>query len=104
MYYPSFKPDDLALKFMSNKSDYATALNAGIYSGKPVIAHTKLSTVTPSYFSSWLSLFRTTLEETAATLEVVMYIMSRAERIAGTLCMAMFPDALGNEYVPCENR
>jgi hemoglobin len=73
------------------KSFWASvALNAGTYSGKPVPAHQKLTTVQPGHFKIWLALFRQTLEDTAPSKEAVGYFMERAERIAESLQLAMF--------------
>lgn len=68
----------------------SVALNAGTYSGQPVPAHQKLTTVQPQHFRIWLSLFRQTLEDTAPSPEAVPYFMERAERIAESLQLAMF--------------
>ena len=68
----------------------SVTLNAGVYSGKPVPAHQKLSGVEPWHFKIWLALFRQTLEDTAPTPEAVAYVMERAERIAESLQLAMF--------------
>lgn len=68
----------------------SVALNAGRYSGRPVPAHAKLTTVHPAHFSVWLGLFHQTLEETAPTPAAVLYFMERAERIAQSLQLAMF--------------
>lgn len=73
------------------KSFWASvALNAGSYSGRPVPAHQKLTTVEPGHFAIWLALFRQTLEDTAPSKEAVPYFMERAERIAESLKLAMF--------------
>ncbi|MFV0514198.1 MAG: group III truncated hemoglobin [Jhaorihella sp.] len=68
----------------------SVALNAGVYSGKPVAVHQRLAGVEPEDFEIWLGLFRETLEDTAPTPEAVNYLMVRAERIAQSLRMAMF--------------
>lgn len=68
----------------------SVALNTGTYSGKPVPAHQRLTTVEPMHFGIWLALFRQTLEDTAASQEAVAYFMERAERIAESLQLAMF--------------
>ena len=68
----------------------SVAYNAGRYSGRPVPAHQKLTDVTPAHFRTWLGLFRSTLEDTAASAEVVAHFMDRAERIAESLQLAMF--------------
>jgi hemoglobin len=66
------------------------ALNAGLYSGRPVPVHQKLTEVQPWHFNIWLALFRQTLEEIAPTPEAVDYMMVRADRIAESLKLAMF--------------
>lgn len=69
----------------------SVALNAGLYSGKPVPAHRQHSDMIQSeHFDIWLGLFRQTLEDTAPTPECVEYFMIRAERIANSLKLAMF--------------
>ncbi|RKF13956.1 group III truncated hemoglobin [Roseovarius spongiae] len=68
----------------------SVALNAGTYAGKPVVVHQRLQGVEPDDFGRWLSLFKATLDETARTPEAAQYLMSRAERIAQSLRMAMF--------------
>ncbi|HEX5006733.1 MAG TPA: group III truncated hemoglobin [Hyphomonadaceae bacterium] len=73
------------------KSFWASvALNAGTYSGQPVPAHKKLTRVEQPHFTTWLALFRQTLEDTAPTKEAVDYFMERAGRIAESLQLAMF--------------
>lgn len=73
------------------KSFWASvAMNAGVYSGKPVPAHTRLRGVTPEHFRIWLKLFRKTLEDTAPGPDAVVYFMERASRIAESLQLAMF--------------
>lgn len=68
----------------------SVALNAGTYSGKPVPAHKKHTTIEARHFTLWLTLFREVLEETAPTPEAVDYFMERADRIARSLQLAMF--------------
>jgi hemoglobin len=68
----------------------SVALNAGLYSGRPVPVHQKLTEVQPWHFNIWLALFRQTLEEVAPTPEAVDYMMVRADRIAESLKLAMF--------------
>jgi hemoglobin len=68
----------------------SVALNAGRYSGRPIPAHQKLTQVQRSHFEIWLTLFRQTLEDTAATPAAVDYFMERADRIAQSLQLAMF--------------
>ena len=68
----------------------SVALNAGRYSGKPVPAHKKHPSIQKQHFDIWLSLFRATLEDTAPKPATVLYFMERAERIAGSLQLALF--------------
>lgn len=68
----------------------SVALNAGLYSGKPVPKHQQLSQVTQKHFETWLSLFHHTLKDTAPSPAAVIYFMERAERIANSLQLAMF--------------
>lgn len=68
----------------------SVALQAGSYSGKPVPAHRRLEGVTPEHFRIWLSLFRSTLDDTAPSPEAAEHFMVRAERIAESLQLAMF--------------
>lgn len=68
----------------------SVAMNAGVYSGKPVPAHTKLVGVDPEHFDRWLALFRKTLEDTAPSNDAIDYFMERANRIAESLKLAMF--------------
>ncbi len=68
----------------------SVALNAGLYSGKPVPKHQNLNNVTSQHFETWLSLFRQTLEDTAPTPAAIDYFMERADRIASSLQLAMF--------------
>jgi hemoglobin len=68
----------------------SVALNAGVYSGRPVPVHQRLGDVTRVHFAHWLALFRETLAETAPSPEAAAYFMVRAERIAASLQMAIF--------------
>lgn len=68
----------------------SVALNAGVYSGRPVPVHQKLVGVERSDFGRWLGLFRDTLDDTAPTPEAANYLLIRAERIARSLEIAMF--------------
>jgi hemoglobin len=73
------------------KSFWASVtLYTGSYSGKPVLAHQKLTRVEPWHFNIWLALFRQTLEDTAPSREAVDYFMERAARIAESLKLAVF--------------
>lgn len=68
----------------------SVALNAGQYSGKPVPAHKKHTSIQPWHFKIWLALFEETLKDTAPTPGAVSYFMERAERIAKSLQLALF--------------
>ena len=68
----------------------SVALNAGRYSGKPVLAHKKHASIQPWHFNIWLALFEQTLKDTSPTPGAVNYFMERAERIAQSLQLAMF--------------
>lgn len=68
----------------------SVALNAGRYSGKPVPAHKKHSSIRPQHFGIWLGLFEQTLRETAPTPGAADYFMERANRIAQSLQLALF--------------
>ncbi len=66
-------------------------MGAGRYTGRPMPAHIKLrNEVNAEHFSQWLALFRKTLEDTAGSPEIVEFFMTRADRIAQSLQMAMF--------------
>ena len=68
----------------------SVAFNAGRYSGKPVPVHVELDGLTRAHFARWLALFRETLEDEAENEAAVAYMMSKAERIAESLKMAVF--------------
>ena len=64
-------------------------LKSGRYGGNPLIAHKRLSGVTPELFDRWLALFGATLIELFEP-EIAADIRLRAERIAASLKLAMF--------------
>lgn len=68
----------------------SVAMNAGRYSGQPVPVHKKLTDVKTHHFKTWLELFKQTLVDTAPHADVIPYFMSRAERIASSLQLAMY--------------
>lgn len=68
----------------------SVAMNTGQYSGKPVPAHRKISSIEPWHFKIWLALFESTLQETAPSQACVAYFMERARRIARSLQLAIF--------------
>ncbi|MGI9502243.1 MAG: group III truncated hemoglobin [Geminicoccaceae bacterium] len=71
----------------------SVAFNAGSYSGQPVLVHKRLHGLGHRHFERWLKLFGETLIETAPTDHAVVYLMTRAERIAESLKAAI-------DYVP----
>jgi hemoglobin len=81
----------------------SVALNAGIYSGRPVPVHQRLDGVSREHFAHWLELFRETLVEIAPGSATVEYFLLRAERIATSLQMAMF-DRIGSDGAPPDLR
>ncbi|MDJ0684640.1 MAG: group III truncated hemoglobin [Alphaproteobacteria bacterium] len=83
--------DDWRHHLEKMKSFWASvALSAGRYSGKPVPAHRKHTSIQPWHFNIWLGLFEQTLKDTAPTPEAVPFFMERARRIAQSLQLAMF--------------
>lgn len=77
----------------------SVALMTGSYHGRPVQAHAQLL-VAPAHFERWLDLFRSTARMTC-TPAGAAHVIERAERIAGSLRMAVAaaqacPDAFPN--------
>jgi hemoglobin len=68
----------------------SVALRSGLYIGKPVQVHRKVTGVDPSHFATWLSLFEETLRDTAPNPEVVGYFMVYARNMAARLQHVMF--------------
>ena len=66
------------------------ALNAGTYSGKPVVVHQALKRVQPWHFGIWLGLFRQTVSDVTGSEEAVAFLGERAERMANTIRKSMF--------------
>ncbi|SFQ22470.1 group III truncated hemoglobin [Tranquillimonas alkanivorans] len=96
--------DDWTPHLEKMKSFWASvALSSGTYSGKPVLVHQRLEGVRKDDMARWLRLFRATLDDTAPTPEAAEYLMERAQRIASSLEMAMFP-CLGNADGPPDLR
>lgn len=90
--------DDWDRHLATMKNFWASvALNAGLYSGKPVPAHAKHTQIQPWHFNIWLALFEQTLKDTAPTPGAVLYFMERAERIAQSLQLAMFGLPMGRD-------
>lgn len=77
----------------------SVVMNAGRYSGKPVPAHKKHSSIRSQHFGIWLGLFEETLRDTAPTPAAINYFMERADRIARSLQLALF----GIPGLPPEN-
>ena len=63
----------------------------GRYKGKPVPAHMRIKEISPEHFEHWLSLFRQTASELCAP-DVAALFVTRAERIAESLKLALFFD------------
>lgn len=68
----------------------SVALNSGRYSGKPVPAHKKHSSIEDRHFAIWLGLFDQTLADTAPSPGARDYFLERANRIAQSLQLALF--------------
>ena len=63
----------------------------GRYHGTPVQAHQALHDLEPAHFNVWLGHFRETLREVCEP-DVAALFLDRAERIARSLTMAVFPE------------
>lgn len=68
----------------------SVALNAGVYSGRPMQAHMRVPAIEPAHFGQWLYLFEQTLRDIAPTEEAVEYFMVRASRIGESLKLGLF--------------
>lgn len=75
------------------------ALNAGTYSGQPMVVHRQLADIQPWHFNIWLALFEQTLRDTAPNDLVVDFFMTRANAIAKRLQMGIFGPGCGRENV-----
>ncbi len=62
----------------------------GRYHGRPVPAHQALSALRPEHFAIWLNLFGEAAREVCEP-DVAALFLDRAERIARSLHMAVFP-------------
>ena len=62
---------------LSRMKDFwaSVAYNAARYSGRPVPAHKKHSSIKEEHFERWLGIFRKTLEDIAPSEQVVDYFM-----------------------------
>lgn len=82
--------DDWAPHLQTMRDFWSSVLlKSGRYGGNPLIAHKRLSTVTPELFDRWLTLFAATLAELFEP-DITADIQLRAERIAASLKLAMF--------------
>lgn len=68
----------------------SVALNAGTYSGRPMQAHLRLTSIEPAHFGEWLYLFEQTLRDIAPAEAAVEYFMVRASRIGENLKAGLF--------------
>lgn len=68
----------------------SVALNAGVYSGRPMQAHMRVPAIEPAHFGQWLYLFEQTLRDIAPNEEAVEYFMVRASRIGESLKLGLF--------------
>ncbi len=68
----------------------SVVLHAGLYSGKPMVAHAQVPDIKPNHFAVWLGLFEATLKDIAPNETVVNVFMDRANRIAHSLKLGLF--------------
>ncbi|HVZ29865.1 MAG TPA: group III truncated hemoglobin [Asticcacaulis sp.] len=68
----------------------SVALNAGVYTGRPMQAHLKVKSIEPAHFGEWLFLFEQTLRELSPDERAVDYFMVRANRIGESLKLGLF--------------
>ena len=66
------------------------ALNAGVYTGRPMQAHMRVPSIEPAHFGEWLHLFEQTLRDLAEDERAVEYFMMRANRIGESLKLGLF--------------
>ncbi len=78
------------------------ALNAGRYSGQPMVVHRQLADIQPWHFNIWLTLFEKTLRDTAPNESVVDFFLTRANAIASRLQMGIFGPGSGRENVQAQ--
>ncbi len=85
----------------------SVALNAGTYTGKPVITHKALQDIKPFHFSIWLGLFKQTVLDLTGSSEACEFLMKRAEKMANTFKKAMFGETftdLANNTDPSQKQ
>ncbi|MDI7775631.1 group III truncated hemoglobin [Asticcacaulis sp. EMRT-3] len=68
----------------------SVALNAGVYTGRPMQAHMRVKTIEAAHFGEWLFLFEQTLRDLAPDERAVDYFMVRASRIGESLKLGLF--------------
>ena len=68
----------------------SVALNAGVYTGRPMQAHMRVPSIEPAHFGEWLHLFEQTLRDLAEDERAVEYFMMRANRIGESLKLGLF--------------
>ncbi len=68
----------------------SVALNAGVYTGRPMQAHLRVAAIEPAHFGEWLHLFEQTLRDLAPDERAVEYFMVRASRIGESLKLGLF--------------
>ena len=68
----------------------SVALNAGVYTGRPMQTHMRVPSIEPAHFGEWLHLFEQTLRDLAEDERAVEYFMMRANRIGESLKLGLF--------------
>ena len=68
----------------------SVALNAGVYTGRPMQAHMRVPSIEPAHFGECLHLFEQTLRDLAEDERAVEYFMMRANRIGESLKLGLF--------------
>ena len=68
----------------------SVALRNGVYNGRPVPAHLKVSGLNEPLFDEWLALFGKTLDDIAPSVAAHDFLMAAAGRIARSLILSIF--------------
>lgn len=68
----------------------SVALNAGLYTGRPMQVHLRTPGIEPAHFGEWLYLFEQTLRDLAPDERAVEYFMVRASRIGESLKLGLY--------------
>ena len=85
------KPEDWPRHMMTMKRFWASViLNAGIYSGKPMLVHKQVDMIREAHFDRWLALFEFTLRDIAPSDAAIELFMEKAQRIAESLKLGLF--------------